>query len=269
MTGKLLKYEFRSMIKQFAIIWPAALLIALINGLTQTVRVKSSVIGNFWASNIMILLFVGVMIAMFVASAVFIIGRFRSGLLRDEGYLMFTLPVTPVQLIFAKLIAAVVVIIISAVVGILSMFLLFSGSIEWHYVINQIGLFLSQMSAEVPLWWVIFIEVIILTIVGIAHTVLQIYVSISIGHLAKKHRTALAIIAFIVVTSLTSTITGAIMDALDRAGIGDFIQNFLETGKYFALSQYTILFMLGIVTLFAAVYFILSAVILSRKLNLE
>ena len=31
MFGKLLKYDFRSMLKQFAFIWPAALALALVN----------------------------------------------------------------------------------------------------------------------------------------------------------------------------------------------------------------------------------------------
>ena len=269
MTGKLLKYELRSMLKQFAIIWPAALLLALINGLTQTVRIESSVIGSFWGSNILILMFVGVLIAMFVISAIFIINRFNAGLLKEEGYLMFTLPVTTVQLLFAKLIAAILVIIISGIVGFLSMFLLFSGSMEWQTMLNQIGEFLFELNVRLPLWWVLALETIVLGIIGVANSVLQVYASISIGHLANKHRTALSIISFVVISSLTSTIVGAIMSALEKAGVGDFIERYLYSGEYFAFGQYMILFMFGIIALFTVVYFVLSALILSKKLNLE
>lgn len=34
MLGKLLKYDFRSMWKQFSVIWPAALILAFINRFT-------------------------------------------------------------------------------------------------------------------------------------------------------------------------------------------------------------------------------------------
>lgn len=35
MLGKLLKYDFRSMWKQFSVIWPAALILAFLNRFTM------------------------------------------------------------------------------------------------------------------------------------------------------------------------------------------------------------------------------------------
>ena len=42
MFGKLLKYDFRSMLKQFAFIWPAALVLALVNRFTVNSFVTSA-----------------------------------------------------------------------------------------------------------------------------------------------------------------------------------------------------------------------------------
>ena len=96
MLGKLLKYDFRAMWKQFSMIWLAALVIALINRFTLPFNQGSGskVAGqNEILALITMSVFVGVMCAMFVVAMVFVLTRFYKGLLGDEGYLMHTLPV--------------------------------------------------------------------------------------------------------------------------------------------------------------------------------
>ena len=46
MFGKLLKYDFRSMFKQFAFVWPAALALALVNHFTINGIESSSSVGE-------------------------------------------------------------------------------------------------------------------------------------------------------------------------------------------------------------------------------
>ena len=129
MLGKLLKYDFRSMFKQFAFIWPAALALGLINRFTLNSQMRED--GSVWiqdsagvlassAAMAAILAFVCVMVAMFVVVLIFVIQRFYRGLLGDEGYLMHTLPVQTWELIASKLICALVVTIISIIVAMLA-----------------------------------------------------------------------------------------------------------------------------------------------------
>ena len=56
------------------------------------------------------MLYMGVMMAAFVVTAVILIQRFYKNLLGSEGYLMFTLPVTVTQHLLSKTIIAVVMI---------------------------------------------------------------------------------------------------------------------------------------------------------------
>ena len=51
MFGKLLKYDFRSMWKQFAFIWPAALALALVNHFTINGLDSTSTVGETTAGN--------------------------------------------------------------------------------------------------------------------------------------------------------------------------------------------------------------------------
>ena len=94
MFGRLVKYDFRSMFKQFAFIWPAALLLALVNHFTLSGLNSTSTVGETTAG-ISMLVYVAILMAMFIVALVFAIQRFYRGLLGDEGYLMHTLPVKP------------------------------------------------------------------------------------------------------------------------------------------------------------------------------
>ena len=120
MLWKLLKYDFRSMWKQFAVVWPAVLVIGLVNRFTLPWEVTgSSAMANDPGAvgvTTVILLFAG-LLAMGVLALVFILQRFYKGLLGDEGYLMHTLPVKPWQLVASKLICAVTMLIISGAVA--------------------------------------------------------------------------------------------------------------------------------------------------------
>ena len=123
MFGKLLKYDFRSMFKQFAFIWPAALALALVNHFTVDGLDSTSTVGETTAG-VSMLVYVAILMAMFIVALVFAIQRFYRGLLGDEGYLMHTLPVKPWQLIGSKLACALVVTVVNILVAILSILLI-------------------------------------------------------------------------------------------------------------------------------------------------
>ena len=80
MFGKLLKYDFRSMLKQFAFIWPAALVLAVINRFTLNGLDSSSAVGETTAG-ITMLVYVAILVAMFAVTMIFVIQRFFKGLL--------------------------------------------------------------------------------------------------------------------------------------------------------------------------------------------
>lgn len=202
MLGKLLKYDFRAMWKQFSIIWPAALVIALINRFTLPFNrgggseVEAGVRSELLAM-ITITVFVGVMCAMFVVAMVFVLTRFYRGLLGDEGYLMHTLPVKTWQLLLSKLICAVVVTVINVAVSILAMFLMMP--------INWIALFdmelwkrLVQGLLRQPDALLYLGEFFLLCVSALVLMVTMVYLSMSIGHLFHRRRVLMSVAAFFV-----------------------------------------------------------------------
>lgn len=89
------------------------------NGPTST----SGTIGGLSQLTAMLVYF-GLCVAIAVVTFLVVVQRFYKGLLGQEGYLMFTLPVPTWQLTLSKLVGATIMTILSGIVGILSVFIL-------------------------------------------------------------------------------------------------------------------------------------------------
>lgn len=96
MLGKLLKYELKATSRTFLPIYGALILVALGNRLFRMGNIN---LGFGLTTAIL----VGLFVALGVLTLMVTIQRFNRNLLGDEGYLMFTLPVGPNQLIFLSL----------------------------------------------------------------------------------------------------------------------------------------------------------------------
>ena len=208
MLGKLLKYDFRSMWKQFAILWPGALAIGIVNRFTIPWVQGENGNGGMMAVTAVMLL-VAVLVAMGVAALVFVIQRFYKGLLGDEGYLMHTLPVRTWQLIASKLICAIVVSIVSGIVAMLSLILMmpidwgsfFSGGILGemiHWITQNLGDAMEVTGTA--------LEVFLMIICMLAVMMLTLYLAMAVGHLFQRHRVLMSVIAFIAIDILINNL---------------------------------------------------------------
>ena len=263
MFGKLLKYDFRSMFKQFAFIWPAALAVALVNHFTINSFVTSTSDVRQTISGVAVLVYFAILITMFIIALIFTIQRFFKGLLGDEGYLMHTLPVKPWQLIASKLLCAVVTTVISIIVAILSMFLFAPWDAEdFRQLFHGFGYLFSHWDMEVTRMLLSLLELLLLFLVSMAVGYLQLYLSMSIGHLFNKNRVAMSVIAFIAINALVSMLLSAL-----PAWNFDFdpFENLAGMTQFQAAIGIAILVEL----VHAAVYFLGTEFILRKKLNLE
>ena len=116
--SKLLKYDLRANLKIFLFIWPAILVFGLLERVALMAELPSKISAIF--VNLTTVLFVLAVIAACVFALVISVIRFYSGLLRDEGYLMFTLPVRPWQLVLSKLLTALLTLVVTGLVSFVS-----------------------------------------------------------------------------------------------------------------------------------------------------
>ena len=277
MLGKLIKYDLRSCLRKFWMVWVGILALAAINGFTIGHVLNNKSFTGLWAFilGVLPIILLGVLgVAMGVLILVFICERFYRGLLGDEGYLMFTLPATTAEHIGSKAIVALILEVISALVAVAAGFLLLT-------VLDATGFFRGFREAlgflrelEYPRGFGLLIaELVVLGVVGTIASTLQIYQAIAIGHLAKKHRAAWSVVAFVGINTALSILSFTGLSSLERPmeWITRMTISFDETGIHGTLNGAAAAF--GIVLLeqliLGVIFFFGTKWILDKKLNLE
>lgn len=259
MLWKLLKYDFRSMWKQFSIIWPAALVIALVNRFTlpfEQGHANLEMGDGGLLSVITMSVFVGVLIAMFVVSMVFILKRFYQGLLGDEGYLMHTLPVKTWQLVASKLICAVFVTVVNTIVAVLAMFLLFP--IHWTELLDmELWQIIFRGLAKHPDTLLYLAEFCLLLLSLLILSLTMVYLAMAIGHLFQRRRVLMSVVAFFAIDIVINFVTNFV-------GNRNFLGTLLEMDNHAALLLFAVLMLIP-----AALFFAGTSYILKKRLNLE
>ena len=135
MLLKLMKYDFRQQFKEHIGLYALVFVSALTEIILESF--KFDLVSVFF-----VVLYSLSVIAMLICSFVIIVLYFRRNLLRDEGYLMNTLPVEPWMLYVSKFLTAFVLFILDLIVAILS-FSIINQSFAW------IGDIIKSMSDEV------------------------------------------------------------------------------------------------------------------------
>jgi len=253
MLGKLLKYDFKSMFRVFIPLWLALLALSLINSFT--LNSNSMDIPGL----VFMVAYIGVIVAVMAVTLVLIVQRFYNGLLKSEGYLMFTLPVHPWQLIASKAVAALVVTVLSTLAAVLSVLLI--ASTELIAFLRGLPEFFADLNGDA----VLFLVLLILTIlVEVLASIGHIYASMALGHLANSHRAAWSVGAYIAIDMMLSALAGVAVKVTDKLDISlDWQLDVLEgTNAILAI-------LLFIALVKAALFFVTTERILSKKLNLE
>lgn len=263
MLGKLMKYEMSAMGRILLPLYVALLFMSLVMGIVVNIL-------DVWTifKGIVILLYSAVAIGAAVMTVILIVQRFYKNLLGNEGYLTFALPVTTGRHIWNKGITAIIWMTIGSIVGILSAMIIIASTGELR--LSEIGMLFSRMWELVGAKGFLYsLEFLVVLFLSMAHTILQIYAAISLGHLWSNYRILGAILAYVGL-NVAETI---IVFLMGRIGIGIAVIG--ETTKLsFALegeaSCHLILLVIGAHSAILSVaYYVITHHILKKKLNLE
>lgn len=267
MLKKLIKYEWRATSRVLLPLYGAMILLALVNRLlwfsfSDAVRLTGAA-GDI-ARGISMTVYVGVVVAAFVITFVVLIQRFYKSLLGDEGYLMFTLPVTVAHNIWAKTIVASIMSVLSGVAAIISVLVLSTDLQFWSAVFEELGDVFQALfsSAHYPLYALEFILLLILSMVG---SMLTLYLCMAIGHLAKRHRVAASIGAYFGLCVLMQMIFSIFINFVNWGGMNQLLSNL---GPYTSLHVGMLLW-IAFTVADAGLCFFFTNYILKNKLNLE
>lgn len=268
MLGKLLKYEIRSTSRILLPLYPAIIIMALINKLLLSVMTDSGILSIPRA--LMMMIYIFLIIAVFVITILVMLQRFYKNLLGEEGYLMLTLPVKAHEHILSKLITSIMWFAASTVVSLLSVFILLPD----YKFIKEIPQFFAQVSEEYMTQFggnfgLLLLSMLVALIVAVVMFILLVYTSIAIGHLANKNRLIVSFGAFIGISTVVQSIN-LVLATIFGSSIVKYAENinFIGTGEGLQL-QYLLLYSIALLIIISVVYFFITKFILSKKLNLE
>ena len=211
-------------------------------------------------------LFVIAVVACIVMAFVLMIIRFYKNFLTDEGYLMFTLPVTTGQLIWSKLLVSVLWVVVSAGVGVLASFILSVGTDAQDVLFDldlkeMFSVFTSGQSVA------IMVLVITLALLYAAYTYLRCYAAMAIGQCFSSRKLLLSVVFYIVFGIVESVALTAIARPLLSPATLEKI--FTSDVEPFRAAIRTLGGFNGTYLVLSAIYFVITYLFFRKKLNLQ
>ena len=275
MLSKLLKHEFRATGRTMLPVYAAVVVLAVLANFSIRVIDRSV--------HTLLTIFCGLIIAAFVVgiiaagimTVVMMIKRFYTNYLKDEGYLMHTLPVSVHELVWSKMIVSVVW--FAATFLVICLVILLTALI-------QTGTSLAQFFAGFPSWaeikaalaeagirsgdlWLFGLEMLLAIIVAGLYTCLHFYAAMSLGHMFAKDKILLSIVFFVGISFVLSLATTGYGSA--RFYALEASDATLETVKEaLRLGQAIMGEMLAVELVQSAVLYVATVLGLKRGLNL-
>lgn len=271
MLGKLMKHEFRATGR---IMLPLYLIVLLTSvGANVSLRLLEGSDSNFLnlLGGLLMLAFVVAIFAVCIMSLVVMVNRFRTNLMGDEGYVMFTLPASVHQHVWSKLIVSVIWFAATVLVVALAFFIMF-------YQVGMIKMFfggLGDLFYEVfrSRYWgdaVLFcLEFLLLCCVGAGAMCLEFYAAMAVGHSFAGHKVLLSVAAYVGFSFLSQVVGGMGIVLLDDSWLHNLLLGSLgNISGVTAMHLSMVALMVGS-ALYGAVFYVITTVMLHRHLNLE
>lgn len=281
MLGKLIKYEFKACGRVFFPIYLVILILSIINriysqyGFIQSLKNNLSQKGSLLGvQGILTVVLLALFVSLFVITIIFTIQRFKKSLLEDEGYLIFTLPVSSRNIILSKYIVSLIFVILSTLVAILSFMLMgiFIENYQFARIMNMTGLIIINMiNSDKGILTAILVLILGLIIVY-TNFVLSVYLSISVGQIPKfnKHRSGIGVIAFFLINIIIGYVRSFINNIIPQ-NVWDGVENSLSSildNSIFTMNKYYWFMIITDIAIIGLLFYGINF-ILSKKLNLE
>lgn len=269
MVKKLFKHEF---IAYMRTLLPMYIVLIGISALTRFIYIfeTESTVFRIIGTSSVIAVIVACVVA-FVMTFLNIVTRFYKNLFTNEGYLSFTLPVTPSQHIFVKLITGLVSVFAVILLVILAVCIATAGQMTVE-LFKLAGYFIKHFSAMFHgHFWFYVAEIIVAVIVAFATTILLFYACITVGQLTRKNRVLASIGAYFVyylITQVFGTIMVIFFTVIQTthwfASVYSYILGHMFDFIHVGFGVYIVFeIILGFI------FYIIARTIIKKKLNLE
>lgn len=308
MLGKLLKYELRATARLYFPLYLAVLILAALwrvsffgvmsrnisgdeYGFHAALSQADGPLGDLVGMVVSFVLFAYVLMVLgaFVVHFIITIQRFWKNLMGDEGYLMFTLPVSTDALLWSKAIPALIWTVATLVAVGLSVLILCGHPVVFQIIDAVILQNLSNASwqridilwtrAFPPFFWLLML------LAAVAHglsNAFHLYAAMAIGHTARGHKILTSVGAYMVINMMEGVVSGFLSSSLMPIVSRPLKQ--LPTGDYLFLTVEEVarvadalgqtlcgfmLMVLAVTVVFGLAVYLAARYILTTQLNLE
>lgn len=270
MLRKLIKHELRATGRMMG---PMLLivLVAAVGGNISTYRLLETSNGVLNTLGIVLLtaFFIAILASGVMAFAL-MVERFYKNLLRDEGYLTMTLPVSVHEHIWAKLLTSLIWwIAVLAVAAVSMLILVFSRNMmqEIGDILAQLHIADLNLAQNLPHLVLFCVELALLLAVGGACVCLHFYAALAVGCSFTHHKDALSVAGFFVLPAVWHVIQRVAMfliNLMNLEGVGLWLQGLPQATQ----THLTMLGVTVVTAIPAALYYALTAYFLKNRLNL-
>jgi hypothetical protein len=265
MLNKLMKHEFRATGRIMGPLYLVMAALALCaNGSVRLLDTSHNMVLNI-LGGIVMAAFILSIFAVCIITLVVMVNRFRTNLLGDEGYVMFTLPASVHQQIWSKLLVSCVWFIASGAAVLLSLAI---AAFDVEFM-RQAMDWLSRIFREITGYYAIngaafLVEALVLMFASCAAGCLLFYAAMAVGHSFAGHKTLLSVAFFLLFQFALQFLGMTGIMGLDGVNLFQ-IWNLDSMGAIHAVMG------LGIAASVAegAIFYVITAVMLKKHLNLE
>ena len=270
MLGKLIKHEFRATGRIMLPLLGAELLLSVLAGLSIRGLDRMENMGFLGVTYVLTLVvfFLG-LFALGVVAFVLMIQRFYKNLLRDEGYLAMTLPVSVDEQIWAKLLVSFVWFLAVAVLSAVTMGLMLAIGARMPSLSTMFNwedlreVFPAIGAGNVALF---LLECLVLSFLGTCSVCLRCYSALAIGHSAADHKLLLSFVAYFAIGMALSVLSNAFaFGVLPHLNLEALLANLEDPALFFHGTMW-VGALLSL--LYSALFYFVTRWFLQNKLNL-
>ena len=276
MLRKLYKYDLKSVSLLLVILHAVLLVYTVIGriGIFIAERAQAFVspeASRLWgiAGAFYIVGFILFILAIVIATVVYLAVRIQKNLFSDEGYLTHTLPVKPTQILWSKVFVIWTWSVIDFICVVISVFTLITYKDTLPEILKGASTFFGTLFGSFG--FTNWLEEVITLLAGLSQYFgfypLLLLFAMCLGNLFKSHKimgTLLSFFGLNIVLSFLSTMITFIIP-----GLSPFMQANLTQDNLSVYSVRLMIFTLVWNILFSAIFFVGSRYILTKKLNLD
>ena len=265
MLRKLMKHEFRATGRVMGPLFGLLLIAALAARFSVGVLLESDARFLNLLGGLFVTAFAIAIAGVCVMSLVLMINRFRTNLLGDEGYIMFTLPASVHQQIWSKLIVSAVWFIATGLAVVAAGFILVAQQGFWLEIRRGFAEIFRHLTAYYAFNGTAFLfELLALIFVGCCVLCLEFYAAMAIGHSFANHKILCSVLSFLGLQFVMQLLSGGILVGTNY----DILVVALPSDGVLAMHS-VMLTMIVSTAVFGAVYYVITTMFLKKRLNLE